>query len=94
MLPSRFLLASYACLAVGLSVMVGFSQGTAGISLGAPITDTSVHIDVATAGVPALVGLAGAAAGILLLLLALISTIPRASQSSEIPERREKPFQE
>lgn len=94
MLSSRLLFASYACLAVGLSVLVGFSQGTSGISVGSPITATSVHIDVATAGVPALVGLAGAAAGVLFLLLALISTTTRASQSSEMPERREKPFQE
>ena len=94
MLPSRLLFASYACLAVGLCVLVGFSQGTSGISIGSPITATSIHIDVATAGVPALVGLAGAAAGALLLLLALLSAIARVSQASEVPERREKPFQE
>ncbi|MGA7110299.1 MAG: hypothetical protein WBV28_20920 [Terracidiphilus sp.] len=91
------LLLSVVLLAVGVGVIFGYCHGSTGFSFAYPFSGTSLHIDITTTGVPALIGvpltLLGAFLGILAWFLALIQRRKEEVVDDLPPRRREEPFQ-
>ena len=71
----RLLILSVLLLAIGLGLFFGYCSGNAGFSTGIPISGTSLHICMATTGVPAISGFFCTITGILLLLIAFVTAI-------------------
>jgi hypothetical protein len=69
------LIVSILFLAGGLTLIFGYAHGTAGLSAALPIAGSTLNINVNTAGLPALGGIALLAIGVLFLLWALIAAI-------------------
>jgi hypothetical protein len=73
--PDRFVIASVLFLSWGLWLIFGYGKGTAGLSLGTPLSASSLNINITTNGAGAPGGLALAMLGVLLLFWALIWSI-------------------
>lgn len=86
MKSDRLVIFAVLFLAAGLGLVVGFTQGSTGLNVGYPFSETRLHLDITTIGLPVLIGVPLLAAGSVLLLFALVAAI--ASQF-----RREEPFQ-
>lgn len=99
MKSDRLVIAAVLFLAAGLGLLFGFTHGTTGLSLGYPFSETRLHADLTTVGIPVLVGVPLVAAGAMLLFFALIAAIASQFSRSEpvitldLPKRRE-PFGE
>jgi hypothetical protein len=100
MKSDRFVIGAVLFLAAGLALLFAFTNGTTGFTLGYPFSNTRLHVDITTSGIPALAGLPLVAAGALLLFIALIAAIvsqfrrPESRDSSDLPSKREEPFEE
>jgi hypothetical protein len=91
------LIAAVICLALGVGALFAFSHGTTGFSFGAPLSTTSVHIDIITTGIPALLGALLTVIGALLLIIATIialADLPGRNGDNLPPKRRESAFEE
>ncbi|HEY1986551.1 MAG TPA: hypothetical protein VGG85_14140 [Terracidiphilus sp.] len=101
MKSDRLVIGSVVFLAAGLGLIFYFCHGSTAFNLAYPVSGTSIHFDITTTGVPALVGVPMAGAGALLLVIALIAAIVSQSRAPE-PERdtsdrrtrRAQPFEE
>ena len=91
------LVTAVACLVAGLWVLFAFCHGTAGVQLAAPISGASVHLDITTTGLPAMLGVGVTALGAFLLIvatiIALIGLFQRNSRGGPM-KRRENAFEE
>lgn len=100
MKSDRLVIGAVLFLAAGLGLLFGFCNGATGLSLAYPISGTNMHVDITTTGIPVLAGLPLIAAGALLLFIALIAAItsqfrkPEPSHTSELPAKRQEPFEE
>ena len=100
MKSDRFVIGAVVLLAAGLALLFGFTNGTTGVTLGYPLSNTKLHVDITTTGLPALAGLPLLAAGALLLFVALIAAIaaqfrePDSHHVSDLPSKRQDPFEE
>jgi hypothetical protein len=100
MKSDRMVIGAVLFLAAGLGLLFGFTNGTAGVTLGYPFSATKLHLDITTTGIPVIAGLPLVAAGALLLLFALIAAIvsqfrrPELDHSPELPAKRQGPFEE
>ena len=87
-------------LAAGFGSIFAFCNGSTSFSFGYPISGTKVAADITTVGMPALVGVALAGVGLLLLLIAF--TVAMVSQFTsrderhvmDLPAKRQEPFEE
>ena len=100
MKSDRLVIGAVIFLAAGLGLLFGFTNGTTGLSVGYPFSETRLHVDITTTGIPALIGAPLVAAGGLLLFFALIAAIvsqfrrPEAEPLSDLPSKRREPFAE
>jgi hypothetical protein len=90
-------------LAAGLGLVLGFTNGTTGLSVAYPFSETRLHLDITTTGIPVLVGIPLIAAGAVLLFFALVAAIASQFRREEpiltlhlpeAPEKRREPFAE
>ena len=85
------------CLAVGLGVLFAFTHGTTGVQLASPLSAASLHVDITTTGIPAIVGLGLTVIGAFLLvvatIIALVSMRHRGGDRGPV-KRREATFEE
>jgi hypothetical protein len=95
------LVISIACLALGVSLIFYFCNGSTTFTFGYPLDGTKLHIDITTTGVSALTGLLLTFIGSFLLaiawIIALVRPLSRRELISPPPEeasRREHPFVE
>jgi hypothetical protein len=88
--PDRFVIASALFLSWGLWLIFGYGKGTAGMSLGTPLSASSLKISITTNGAGAPGGLVLTMLGALLLFWALVWSIVgqfrRDGSSSKKPE--------
>lgn len=85
------------CLAVGLGVLFAFTHGTTGIQLASPVSAASVHVDITTNGIPAILGLGLTVIGAFLLIVATIIALVgmrRHAVDNAPTKRRESAFEE
>jgi hypothetical protein len=101
MKSDRLVIAAVLFLAAGLFLLFGFTHGTTGLNVGYPFSETRMHVDMTTTGIPALIGIPLVAAGALLLLFALIAAVisqfqrsPEPPLALNLPSRRREPFAE
>jgi hypothetical protein len=101
MKSDRWVIAAVLFLAAGLALLLGFTNGSTGVTLGYPFSATILHVDITTTGIPVIVGLPLVAAGALLLLFALVRAIasqferpPEPPLSLNLPTKRREPFGE
>ena len=100
MKSDRLVIGSVVFLAAGFGLLFGFCDGTTGLNIGYPFSATKLHVDITTTGIPVLAGLPLVAAGSLLLFIALIAAIlsqfqkPEPFRTSELPAKRQEPFEE
>jgi hypothetical protein len=89
------LIAAVVCLAAGVGLIFGFCNGTTGLSLGSPISASSLHFDITTTGVPALAGIALTGIGAFLLAVATVIALVGSFRRGDAPlTRRSEPFAE
>ena len=91
------LVTAVVCLAVGLGVLFAFTHGTTGVQFASPLSAASVHVDITTTGIPAIIGLGLAVIGAFLLIVATIIALVgmRRSGGDHGPvKRREATFEE
>ncbi len=86
MKSDRLVIFAVLFLAAGLGLIFGFTQGSSGLNVGYPFSETRLHLDITAMGFPVLIGVPLIAAGSVLLLFASVAAI--ASQF-----RREESFQ-
>jgi hypothetical protein len=100
MKSDRLVIFAVLFLAGGLGLLFGFTNGTTGLNVGYPFSETRLHLDLTTTGIPALVGVPLVAAGGLLLLFALVAAIASQFRREEpvltlnLPTKRREPFAE
>jgi hypothetical protein len=103
MKSDRLVIFAVLFLAAGLGLLFGFTNGTTGLNVGYPFSETRLHVDMTTTGIPALIGIPLVAAGALLLLFGLIAAIASQFRSEESiqtlhlqsePSKRREPFAE
>ena len=100
MKSDRLVIFAVVFLATGLGLLFGFTNGTTGLSIGYPLPETKLHMDITTTGVPALLGVPLVAAGALLLFFALIAAVVSQFRhaepplTSDTPSKRREPFAE
>lgn len=87
------------CLAAGLGVLFGFTHGTTGFTFDVPASaaSTSLHIDITTTGIPAILGLGLTVIGAFLLIVATIIALVgtrRHAVDNAPTKRRESAFEE
>lgn len=85
------------CLAIGLGVLFGFTHGTMGAKLASPLSAASVHVDITTNGIPAILGLGFTVIGAFLLIVATIIALVgmrRHAIDNTPTKRRESAFEE
>jgi len=75
MRADRPLIASVVFLATGLSLILGYCNGTTSLNAGYPLAASALHLDITTTGPAVLGGVALIAFGLLLLLWALLAAI-------------------
>ena len=83
MKSDRLVIAAVLFLAAGLGLLFGFTNGTTGLNVGYPFSETRLHVDITTTGIPALIGVPLVAAGALLLLFGFIAAIAAQFHRSE-----------
>jgi hypothetical protein len=92
------ILISVLCLGVGLGLLFGYSNGATRLSLGYPLSGTSIHVDMTTTGMPALAGVVLTLLGSVWLVVAWFWVFFGGSRKRGVddapPRRREEPFQE
>jgi hypothetical protein len=89
------LVVSVLCLVVGVGLICGYCNGTTGMSLGYPVTGSSIHIDITTTGVPMLGGVVLTLGGAFLLVIAwVMAFIGLFKRNETMKERRTEPFVE
>ena len=91
------LVVAVVCLAVGIGVLFAFCHGNTGVQFAYPLSAASVHIDMTTTGVPAIVGFALTVLGAFLLIVATIIalvTMRRRDGDSRLAKRRASAFEE
>ena len=91
------LITSVVCLAIGVGVLFAFCHGNTGFQFAYPLSGASVHIDITTTGIPAIVGLILAVAGAFLLIVATIIAVIetlRDDGKTRPMKRRESAFEE
>ena len=71
------LIGSALLLAIGLGLVFGYTQGTAGFNAAYPVSGASLQISIKTTGWPVMIGLPVTIVGVLLLIAALVSAIAR-----------------
>lgn len=104
MKSDRLVIFAVLFLAAGLGLIFGFTHGSTGLNVAYPFSETRLHVDLTTTGVPVLIGIPLTAAGSVLLLFALIAAIAsqfRREESflsldlpSDVSLRRRAPFAE
>ena len=100
MKSDRLVIIAVLFLAAGLGLVFGFTNGATSLSVGYPFSETRLHVDITTAGLPALFGVPLVAAGALLLLFALIAAVfsqfrrPEPIMTLDIGSKRREPFAE
>jgi uncharacterized membrane protein len=89
---------SIACLAIGVSLIFAYCNGTTNFQFAYPLSGASLHVDVTTTGVPALAGIMLTFVGAVLLIVTWFVAVFRRARADvetvETPERREEPFRE
>ncbi|HTJ30062.1 MAG TPA: hypothetical protein VL346_06165 [Acidobacteriaceae bacterium] len=75
MKTSRLLILAFLLLAAGVSLICGYTNGSAGFDFGIPVGGTKLHLDLTTTGWPALLGVPSLLFGATLLCLAFLSAI-------------------
>jgi hypothetical protein len=96
----RLVIGSVVFIGAGLGLLFGFTNGTTGLNVGYPFSETRLQLDVTTTGIPVLAGLPLVAAGALLLFFALIAAIASQFHRSEpfitldLPSKRRESFGE
>lgn len=91
------LVTSVLCLAVGLWVLFAFCHGTTGVQFGSELSTASVHLDITTTGIPAIVGALLTGLGAFLLIVATIIALigmRRRAVDNAPTKRRESAFEE
>jgi hypothetical protein len=87
---------SVICLVAGVGLIFGHCIGTTGLQFGTPISTSSLRMNIVTAGMPALAGLAlialGAVLQVVAFFVALSGLIWRSDE--KVTARREAPFEE
>jgi hypothetical protein len=82
-------------LAIGVSVLFNYTQGTTGMALAVPIAGCSIHIDMTTTGLPMLAGTSLTLLGSLLLVVGwFVALVGLLRREKKEPKRREEPFLE
>lgn len=71
------LIGSILSMATGLSLIIGYAQGTGGLNVAVPVSGTSLQISLKTTGWPVMIGFPLTLLGLLLLIAAFISAIAR-----------------
>lgn len=100
MKSDRTVIAAVLFLAGGLGLLIAHVDGTTGLSVAYPVTATKLHADVTVTGWPVLAGVPMVAAGLLLLVIALIVAIvsqfraPEPNRIADVPAKRQDPFEE
>jgi hypothetical protein len=87
----RLLICSFISLAIGLSLLFGYCNGTAGMNAGYPISATSLNISITTTGYPALFGIPLTILGLLLLTISFIAAIVGEIRSRKRKSERKEP---
>ena len=85
------------CLAAGIGILFAFCHGTTGLSLAYPLSGASVHFDITTTGIPAIVGLVLSVLGTFLLFVATIIALAgmfRSKRDGGLLKRRDTAFEE
>jgi hypothetical protein len=75
MKSDRPLIASVLALAAGLGLILAYCSGATSLSAAYPLSSSTLHMDITTTGPAALGGIALCAAGLLLLVWALLAAI-------------------
>ena len=93
------LVTAVVCLAVGVGVLFAFCHGTTGFSFDTPVSaaSTSLHIDITTTGLPAIIGLGFTVLGAFLLIIATLIALVgmlRLKNNNARLKRRETAFEE
>jgi hypothetical protein len=95
------LLVSVVCLAAGVAILFTYCNGTTSLAAGYPFSGTSLHLDVTTTGIPAVIGVPLTLIGSFLLIIAWILALftrPKrieADDTDEAPRsRRSGPFKQ
>jgi len=100
MKSNRLVIFAVLFLVAGLGLLLGFTHGATGLSIGYPFPETKLHLDITTTGLPALVGVPLLSAGALLLFFALIAAVvsqfrrPEPPPTPDTPSKRREPFAE
>ena len=84
------------CLAVGIGVLFAFCHGNTGLQFAYPVSSSSLHIDITTTGIPAVIGFVLTMLGAFLLIVAtLIALFTMRRNGNRGPiKRRETAFEE
>jgi hypothetical protein len=94
------LLISVICLAAGVTILFAYCNGTTTVNVGYPFSGTSLHLDITTTGVPAIIGLPLTLIGAFLLLIAWILALfnrsrrPESDDDDATLSRRGEPFKQ
>lgn len=90
------LVTAVACLAVGIGVLFAFCHGNTSVQLASPLSAASVHVDLTTTGIPAILGLILTVLGAFLLIIATIIALfgMRRGGNHGPLKRRESAFEE
>lgn len=91
------LVTAVVCLAVGIGVLFAFCHGNTGVQFAYPLSAASVHVDITTNGIPAILGLILTVLGAFLLIVATIialATMRRGNGENGAVKRRENAFEE
>lgn len=98
MKSDRLVIGGVVFVAAGLGLLFGFTNGSANVNLGYPLSQTKLHLDITTTGIPALVGMPLVGAGGLLLIMAfiaaIVSQVRDPEHHSDLGSKRREPFEE
>jgi TRAP-type C4-dicarboxylate transport system permease small subunit len=87
----RTLIAAVVFLAVGLSLLFGYTQGTVNFSAAYPVSGASFQAAIKTTGMPAMAGFPATVVGAILLVVALVQAIiGQVRVTHETPKRESR----